>query len=55
MSFMVADAPIALKHLRSTDTHAPMLFKGTKNGGKQIWKITRQKESTPLGWRMAVD
>ena len=37
-------------HLRGFDTHAPVELKGG-----EIWKITRQREHTPDGWRRAAD
>ena len=47
--FIQVDEPTPVEHLRSFDTHAPLMFdKGT-------YEIKRQREHTPEGWRRAAD
>lgn len=42
------DGPVA-EHMRSFDTHDPIMFK------KGIYEIRRQREASPEGWRVALD
>lgn len=42
------DGPL-VEHMRSFDTHEPIMFK------KGIYEIRRQREYTPEGWRVALD
>jgi hypothetical protein len=47
--FLIVKEATPLTHLRSFDTHEPiMLEPGT-------YKVRRQREHTPEGWRRAVD
>ncbi len=47
--FIVVKKPTALTHLRNYDTHEPIMFPpGT-------YKVRRQREHTPEGWRIAAD
>lgn len=39
-------------HLRSFDTHAPLLLDG---GPGAVWEVRRQREHTPEGWRRVED
>ena len=46
---LVVNEPSTLEHLRSFDTHEPIAFdQGT-------YKVTRQREYTPEGWRRVED
>lgn len=47
--FLVVHDPVALKHLRSYDTHEPIMFE------KGTYHIRRQREHTPEGWRRVED
>lgn len=40
---------VTLKHLRAFDTHAPLTI------GPGIYRIRRQREYTPEGWRRVAD
>ena len=47
--FIQVDEPTPVKHMRSFDTHEPLMFdKGT-------YEIRRQREHAPEGWRRAAD
>lgn len=47
--FLVVNDPVALEHLRSYDTHEPILFdKGT-------YHVRRQREYVPEGFRRVQD
>lgn len=47
--FLVVNDPVALEHLRSHDTHEPILFdKGT-------YHVRRQREYVPEGFRRVQD
>lgn len=47
--FLVVNDPVALEHLRSYDTHEPILFdKGT-------YHVRRQREYMPQGFRRVED
>jgi hypothetical protein len=46
---LVVSDPVALEHLRDYDTHEPIMFdEGT-------YKVTRQREYTPEGFRKVQD
>lgn len=47
--FLVVSEPTALEHLRSFDTHEPLLH------APGIYRIRRQREYVPEGWRRAAD
>ena len=47
--FLRVDNPTEITHLRSFDTHAPLLVE------KGNYVIRRQREHTPEGWRKAAD
>ncbi len=47
--FLVVKEPTALEHLRAWDTHEPVLHQ------PGIYKIHRQREHIPEGWRRALD
>lgn len=47
--FLVVDQPDELTHLRSFDTHEPIRFE------PGIYRVRRQREYTPEGWRRAAD
>lgn len=46
---LVVDDPVALEHLRSYDTHEPILFE------KGVYHVRRQREYTPQGFRRVQD
>ena len=46
---LVIDKPTTINHLRSFDTHAPILF----DAG--IYNVRRQREYTPEGFRKVAD
>lgn len=46
---LVVHDPVALEHLRSYDTHEPIMFE------KGTYHIRRQREYTPEGWRRVED
>lgn len=47
--FIVVKEPTALEHLREFDTHEPILHE------PGVYKVRRQREYTPEGWRRAAD
>lgn len=47
--FLVVKAPTALRHLRGFDTHEPIMHE------TGIYRVRRQREHTPEGWRRAAD
>lgn len=47
--FLVVSEPTELRHLRSFDTHEPIMF----NEG--VYRVRRQREYVPEGWRRAAD
>ena len=47
--FLVVKEPTELRHLRSFDTHEPILF------DKGVYRVRRQREHVPEGWRRAAD
>ncbi len=47
--YIVVKQPAEIRHLRSFDTHAPITV------DKGIYRINRQREHTPEGWRRAAD
>ena len=47
--FLQVDEPTPINHLRSFDTHEPILV------GPGIYRIARQREYTPEGYRRAAD
>lgn len=47
--YMIVENPTTLEHLRSTDTHEPILF----NEG--IYEVRLQREYTPEGFRAVAD
>jgi hypothetical protein len=47
--FIVVESPTALRHLRSFDTHAPIMH------APGIYRVRRQREHVPEGWRRAAD
>ena len=49
MAYMVVEHPTTIRHLRSFDTHSPI----TVNPG--VYRINRQREYTPEGFRRAAD
>lgn len=46
---LVVDKPAALEHLRSFDTHEPILFE------PGVYHVRRQREYTPEGFRRVED
>jgi hypothetical protein len=46
---LVVKEPTALEHLRSFDTHEPIMF------GKGTYRVRRQREYTPEGFRKVQD
>ena len=46
---LVVDKPSVLKHLRTFDTHEPILF------DKGVYRVRRQREYTPEGFRRVED
>lgn len=44
--------PFEVTHLRSFDTHAPILLDGAPGS---VWEVRRQREHTPAGWRRVED
>lgn len=46
---LVVHDPVALEHLRSYDTHEPILFE------KGVYHVKRQREYTPEGFRRVQD
>lgn len=49
VSYLRVKKPTALRHLRSFDTHAPIVIK------EGDYRINRQREYTPEGFRRAAD
>ena len=49
VAYLVVDNTAKLEHMRLFDTHETILFK------EGIYKITRQREYTPEGYRRAQD
>lgn len=49
VAYLVVDNSAKLEHMRSFDTHETILFK------EGVYKITRQREYTPEGYRRAQD
>lgn len=49
VAFIVVKEPTELRHLRSFDTHKPIKV------DKGIFRINRQREYTPEGFRRAID
>jgi len=47
--FLVVNDPVALEHLRSYDTHEPILFE------KGTYHVRRQREYIPEGFRRVAD
>ena len=47
--FLVVKEPTALEHLRSFDTHEPIMHE------PGIYRVRRQREYVPEGWRPAAD
>lgn len=47
--FLVVKDPTELKHLRAWDTHESLLHE------PGIYRVRRQREYTPEGWRRAAD
>jgi hypothetical protein len=47
--FLVVHKPTALVHLKDYDTHEPVMH------DPGIYRIRRQREHTPEGWRKALD
>lgn len=50
--YLVANSAFEVTHMRSFDTHAPLLLDG---GNAAIWEVRRQREYTPNGWRRVED
>lgn len=46
---MIVKEPSQITHLRSTDTHEPLMV------GKGLWEIRLQREYTPEGYRRVAD
>ena len=49
VAWIKVNRPTALEHLRSHDTHEPIMF------GPGIYEVRRQREYTPDGWRRVQD
>lgn len=47
--FLVVEKPTVLQHLRPHDTHEPIKF------GKGTYRVRRQREHTPQGFRRVED
>lgn len=47
--YLYVEQPTALEHLRQFDTHAPISFQPGN------YKVNRQREHTPEGWRRVED
>jgi len=50
--YLRAEVPFEITHLRSFDTHEPLLLDG---GPGAIWEVRKQREHTPEGWRRVED
>jgi hypothetical protein len=49
VAYLRVNKPVALRHLRSFDTHAPLrILEG-------LYRLNRQREYTPEGFRRAAD
>lgn len=46
---MIVDSPSTIEHLRSTDTHEPLML------GAGLWEVRLQREYTPEGYRRVAD
>jgi hypothetical protein len=46
---MIVDSPSTITHLRSTDTHEPLML------GEGLWEVRLQREYTPEGYRRVAD
>ena len=46
---MIVEAPSTIEHLRTTDTHEPLML------GEGLWEIRLQREYTPEGYRRVAD
>jgi hypothetical protein len=46
---LIVDAPSTITHLRSTDTHEPLML------GAGLWEVRLQREYTPEGYRRVAD
>lgn len=53
--YLTVEGSIAVDHMRSYDTHAPLNLLGAGGGKQTIWQVRRQREYTPEGWRMVED
>ncbi len=49
IAYLQALAPTELEHLRSFDTHEPLLLE------PGVYEVRRQREHVPEGWRRAAD
>ena len=49
IAYLRVVSPAELKHLRDYDTHETLAFK------PGVYKVRRQREATPEGWRRAQD
>lgn len=47
--FLVVEKPTALEHHRPTDTHESIMFE------PGVYRVRRQREHTPEGWRRVED
>lgn len=50
VSYLDVETPSPITHKRAHDTHEPII---PKTGG--VYRINRQREYTPEGWRRAAD
>ena len=46
---MIVNSPSEITHLRSTDTHEPLML------GEGLWEVRLQREYTPEGYRRVAD
>lgn len=49
IAWLKVNRPTKLEHLRSHDTHEPIMF------GVGVYEVRRQREHTPEGWRQVQD
>lgn len=49
VAWLEVNRPAALEHMRSHDTHEPIMFE------PGIYEVRRQREHTPEGWRQVQD
>lgn len=49
LAYLVVNNEAVLEHMRSFDTHEPIMFK------QGIYEVRRQREYTPEGFRIVVD